>query len=109
MKDKDKINLLIEETYKVAEKFHVLVICYQKLPLWFQWQKDYIEGTYDKPPVSVVLSIVAALIYLVSIVDLIPDTMPGVVYIDDVAVISTCWKLIDKEINEYMIWKNIEL
>lgn len=90
LKDKDKINLLIAETYKVAEKIPCIGDMLSKITIMISMTKDYIEGTYDKPPVSVVLLIVAAFIYLVSIVDLIPDTIPGVGYIDDVAVISTC-------------------
>ncbi|WP_396136250.1 YkvA family protein [Faecalibacillus intestinalis] len=52
---------------------------------------------------------VASLIYLVSVVDLIPDAIPGIGYIDDVAVLSACWKIINMEINQYMMWKNIKL
>ena len=80
-----------------------------KILVMVSMTKDYIDGTYDKPPVSTVLTIVASLIYLVSVVDLIPDAIPGIGYIDDVAVLSACWKIINMEINQYMMWKNIKL
>lgn len=105
----DKFDLLISETYKVAEKIPCIGNMLSKILVMISMTKDYIDGTYDKPPVSAILAIVASLIYLVSVVDLIPDAIPGIGYIDDVAVLSACWKIINIEIDQYMIWKNIEL
>ena len=91
----DKFDLLISETYKVAKNIPCIGNMLSKILVMVSMTKDYIDGTYDKPPVSTVLTIVASLIYL------------G--YIDDVAVLSACWKIINMEINQYMMWKNIKL
>ena len=101
--------MLISETYKVAENIPYIGNMLSKILVMVSMTKDYIDGTYDKPPVSTVLTIVASLIYLVSVVDLIPDAIPGIGYIDDVAVLSACWKIINMQINQYMMWKNIKL
>ena len=86
----DKFDLLISETYKVAKNIPCIGNMLSKILVMVSMTKDYIDGTYDKPPVST-------------------DAIPGIGYIDDVAVLSACWKIINMEINQYMMWKNIKL
>ena len=83
----DKFDLLISETYKVAKNIPCIGNMLSKILVMVSMTKDY----------------------LVSVVDLIPDAIPGIGYIDDVAVLSACWKIINMEINQYMMWKNIKL
>ncbi len=67
--------------------------------------RSYKSGEYRQVPIGTILAIVSALIYIVSPIDLIPDFLPGIGYIDDGAVVLACWKLIESDIKEYMEWR----
>ena len=50
-------------------------------------------------------SIAAGLIYLVLPLDLVPDFIPGIGYIDDALVLSTLWKILESQIDSYMAFR----
>ena len=45
------------------------------------------------------------LIYFVSPIDIIPDSIPAIGYFDDAAVVAACWKLVESDIEEYEKWR----
>jgi len=45
------------------------------------------------------------LLYFILPTDLIPDFIPVIGYLDDLAVLTTLMNSLDKEIREYRIWK----
>lgn len=63
--------------------------------------KDYAKGDYRKIPFWTIAAIVAALLYVLSPVDLIPDVIPGVGYVDDAFVMAACLALIEQDLQEY--------
>jgi len=70
--------------------------------------KDYSSGTYREIPWLAISAVVAALIYVLSPVDLIPDVIPFVGFIDDAAVVAACLKLIELQLKEYKAWKGAQ-
>ncbi len=60
-------------------------------------------------PWKTVAAIAAVLIYFVDPLDLIPDFIPGIGYIDDVAAFAIAFKLIRDDLKEYAIKKGIDL
>jgi uncharacterized membrane protein YkvA (DUF1232 family) len=67
--------------------------------------KDYWNKEYRAVPYWVIGATVSALLYVLSPVDLIPDFIPGVGYIDDAAVVSACLRMIRKDLARYREWK----
>ena len=64
------------------------------------WNRRYREAPYWS------ISIVAfALIYVLSPVDLIPDAIPNVGYVDDAAIVSLCLAMTEKELGDYQAWQ----
>ena len=53
---------------------------------------------------STIVAVMAALLYVVSPIDMIPDLIPGVGYKDDAMVVSFCIKLFHEELEKYRIW-----
>ena len=66
---------------------------------------DYVRGNYREVPHWVIGSAAFALIYVLSPIDLIPDVIPVIGYLDDAVVLGFCLKLVDTELNKYKEWK----
>lgn len=68
--------------------------------------RDWYTGAYDKIPMRMIASLVAALLYFVSPLDLVPDWMPFAGLLDDAAVLGAVFKLSAVDLNAYRRWKN---
>ena len=77
------------------------------VPLLISLLKSYAKKEYREVPVGTILTVVAALIYFLSPIDLIPDFIPGVGLIDDLAIISFCIYGIKNDLDDYKKWKEI--
>ena len=68
---------------------------------------DYYHGRYKKIPTVALLGSLGIIAYLVSPVDLIPDNVPILGFIDDAFIINTVVTLcVDKELERYRQWRN---
>ncbi len=67
--------------------------------------KDYWSGAYRKIPYGTIASIVFTLIYVLNPFDLIPDMLPFIGQLDDVAVMGACLILIEQDLHKYNDWK----
>lgn len=68
---------------------------------------DYYHGRYKKIPTVALLGSLGIIAYLVSPVDLIPDNIPLLGFVDDAFVINTVVTLcVDKELERYRRWRN---
>lgn len=70
--------------------------------------KDYVTGAYREVPYWVMGVTAMALIYVLSPVDVIPDVIFGIGYLDDAAVVAFALKLIDRELMRYKEWKGLQ-
>jgi uncharacterized membrane protein YkvA (DUF1232 family) len=68
--------------------------------------RDYWSNTYREGPWWTIAAVVAALLYVLSPVDLIPDFIPFFGLLDDAAVVSVCLLLVEQDLNKYKLWKN---
>jgi len=68
--------------------------------------KDYWNKNYREVPWWTVAAVVAALLYVLSPVDLIPDFIPFFGLLDDAAVVSACLFLVEQDLSRYKIWKD---
>lgn len=69
--------------------------------------RSYIKKEYTEIPLGAIVGIVSALIYILSPIDLIPDSIPGVGYLDDAAVLIACLKAgAEDDIKEYQKWRD---
>lgn len=66
---------------------------------------DYRKGIYTKLPLFTVAAIAFAFLYLLNPFDLIPDFIPGVGYIDDMAVFTFALRFIESDLHNYLDWK----
>jgi uncharacterized membrane protein YkvA (DUF1232 family) len=75
------------------------------IKLFFAIIQDYVKGNYREVPYWTIAAIVAALLYVLSPVDLIPDFIPVVGYVDDALVMAACLKMVEQDLYKYKEWK----
>lgn len=71
--------------------------------------RDYIKGEYKQVPWRMLLAVVAALLYVINPFDIIPDFIPGIGWLDDMAVIGLVISGISHDLKDYCIQKGIPL
>jgi len=69
--------------------------------------KDYWKKDYTKIPWYALTAIVFTLLYVLNPMDLSPDYIPFVGYIDDVSVFSFALTLVNKDLSAYKEWKEL--
>jgi uncharacterized membrane protein YkvA (DUF1232 family) len=64
------------------------------------------KGEYRAVSVQAMVSIVAALLYFLSPLDALPDWIPGLGFIDDVAVLSWVFRKWSAELAAFRTWRD---
>jgi len=67
--------------------------------------KDYWSGAYRQIPYGTIASIVFTLIYVLNPFDLVPDMLPLIGQVDDVAVMGACLLFVEQDLHKYKEWK----
>ena len=75
------------------------------LPVVIQMVKSWLGKEYEVQP-KVLVTIVAALLYLLKGKDLISDKIPVIGMTDDIAVLGLALKLIEPDLNAYRAWRD---
>jgi uncharacterized membrane protein YkvA (DUF1232 family) len=66
---------------------------------------DYVKGNYQNVNWKTIAAITGAIIYFLSPIDLIPDFIPIVGYLDDLTVIKIALNMIKEDFDKYKNWK----
>lgn len=75
------------------------------IKILFSLIQDYWSGGYREVPWTTIAAAVAALLYVLSPIDLVPDFIPVVGLLDDALVIALCLAAIDSDLQDYVVWK----
>ncbi len=105
LKDKDKMERFLQ---RLEKKLKVIPIAGEKLadvPIMVSLVRSYVKKEYTDIPIGTIIAIISALIYFLSPIDLVPDSIPVLGYFDDAAVVAACWKLVDSDVTEYVKWR----
>lgn len=70
--------------------------------------KDYRRGTYRNVAWKTVALVVAALLYVLNPIDIIPDFIPIAGLLDDAVVMSWCLAAVSDELDVYRQWKQTQ-
>ena len=126
MIDETKASTLLESNYATAttllnnvdeierflqrleEKMKIVPVVGEKLamvPVLASLIKSFVSKEYTDIPIGTIIAIIAALLYFVSPIDLVPDSIPVLGYFDDAAVVAVCWKMVESDVKEYQVWR----
>ena len=89
----------------IVEKAGFLSQYWDDIKTSFALIRDWFNGSYDKVPTRMIVSLAGALIYLVSPLDLIPDWVPMAGFVDDAAILAFVFQLSKVDLNAFREWK----
>lgn len=76
--------------------------------LMFSLIRDYWQGNYRTVPWKTIAAVAGALLYVMNPLDLIPDLILGIGFIDDAGVVALCLKLAESDLHRYAAWKELQ-
>lgn len=71
----------------------------------FAMLRDVKNGNYPNVPWLTIATVVLVLLYVFNPLDIIPDFIPGIGYIDDLAVMSIGMGWIETDLHKYLDWR----
>ncbi|MGG3469914.1 YkvA family protein [Neobacillus pocheonensis] len=108
--NQEKTEGLLKKAIKKAnDKKGSLSEVWDKLQLLLELIKAYSKGEYKNVSKSTIMTVIGAILYFVSPLDIVPDFLVGIGLIDDAAVIGYTLKKLGTEIEEFKKWKHTSL
>jgi len=108
--DKSKVLIRVQKGLKkAAENEGSLGNVWEKIQLLFSLAKDYSNGNYNNVSRSAIVAIIGSLLYFISPIDVIPDFIFGLGFIDDAFILGYVYKKVVKEIEKYQAWKLLRI
>ncbi len=98
-------NLLDRAWEKLARQGKLLADVRDAFITMLRLLKAYAKGDYRETPWRSLLMIIAAVIYFVMPIDLIPDFIAGVGLLDDAAVIGWTLAAVKADIDSFVAWE----
>ena len=105
LNDRDKMDQFLQKLEKKLDNFPIAGMNLSDIPIMASMIKSYILKEYTDIPTSNIIVVLGSLIYFVSPLDLIPDGIPFVGYIDDAALIARVLNIVQSDLEKYKIWR----
>lgn len=105
LNDEDQMERFLERLENKLKKVPMVGKKLSAVPMLVSLVRSYVRGDYRDIPIGSIIAIVSALIYFVSPIDLLPDGIPGLGYVDDAAVIALVWNMVEDDVEEYKKWQ----
>jgi uncharacterized membrane protein YkvA (DUF1232 family) len=111
--DENDLRTLLDKEQSVEKRISSLSAALPRLAsharISFSMVKDYVQGNYRQLPWWSVASVAAALGYFLAPIDLIPDFIPVIGYLDDAAVFALVLSGIREDLKKYAEAKGLHL
>ena len=105
LKDGSKVEEILKKAEEAIKDVPGVGNALSKFPLMLNMIRSYITKDYTVVSPKVIVTMLCALLYLLSGKDLIPDSKPVIGMVDDVAVITAAFMLNGSELDAYAKWR----
>lgn len=106
VKDPKEAAKLEKKAAKKAEEHKAdLGSALEHLPTLLRMVRAYAKGDYRELPTKTIVAAAAAVIYFLNPMDLIPDVIPGVGYVDDIAVLLFAVAALEEDLDAFTAWE----
>ncbi len=107
LQDNHKLNDLFEKVMHKLGNISIPVIgnFISDIPILIDMIKAYTTKEYTDIPLATILTATITLIYFVSPIDIIPDFIPLIGKLDDIAIITILLKTIHNDVSDYKHWR----
>ena len=109
IQNKDKLSGLIDRaSVKATGRQGKLKDVWASLLSFFRLIRAYVNGSYRQVSAKALLMIVTAVVYFVSPIDLIPDFILGLGFIDDATVLAWTIRACASDLAAFIAWENTQ-
>ena len=105
--DEDKMERFLQRLERKMKVFPLVGEQLSYIPVMASLIRSYVKKEYTDIPIGIIVSVLGALIYFVSPVDLIPDVLPGIGLLDDAAVVGIALIGVKDDVEEYRRWREV--
>lgn len=104
--DPDRVKKIAERAWDKAKELKgPLSEVWDQLKLMIQMIRAWVSGAYREVPSTSLIAIIAGLIYLLSPIDLIPDVIPVLGYLDDIFVLGVVFTQVARDLRAFEVWQ----
>lgn len=104
----EDLDKALKDRQKIEEKISksgVLRKYVQIAKYMFLMLNDYRRGKYKSVPWLTISTLIFILLYILNPLDIVPDFIPVVGYVDDVTVLALGLSFVQKDLRKYLDWK----
>jgi uncharacterized membrane protein YkvA (DUF1232 family) len=105
-RDPEEISYLLREGCKVfSEHTHLLAAAKDEFQTLRRMLSAWRKGDYQEVPRNTIVLAVAAIVYVISPIDAIPDFLPVIGFTDDVSIILFVARSLKEDLRRYRDWE----
>lgn len=101
-------SLLADAMRKAEQQEGRLQRVWSDLQALLRLVRAWVQGGYRQVPWKTIVLALAALIYFVNPLDVIPDALLGLGYLDDATVIAWVIRSVKQDMDRFLEWENAE-
>jgi len=108
MPNKKKISKCIRKARKIIDRLHNIPkfdALTNNICSFCDLVSDYLDGEYNKLPLSTIVTVFGGILYVVLPFDFIADFLPVIGWVDDTAVLACIALAEQNDVKEYLEWK----
>ena len=106
LKRRFRVLLLARDAYtRMSDHSRALTSVKEDLAVLLRMMTAWAQRSYQRVPWTVLLLVTGAVVYFVAPIDLIPDALIGIGFVDDVAVVTAVVRTVRDELDRFRAWE----